>query len=792
MKVPLSWLKEYLKFSQSPKELAEILTLSGIEVDAIETSSPSFSGVVVGKILEVAQHPTADRLRIATVTDGKESFQVVCGAPNCAVGLKTAFAKIGASLTDSEGKAFKIKRAKLRDVESFGMLCGMDELGLGAEAGIMDLSEEFTVGADLASYYSEVVFDVSLTPNLGHCMSILGLARDLSAQLGTSLHRTPFQLEEVEDPTQKHIRIQLIDKKQCPRYACRHVSGVRVGPSPHWLKKKIEACGVRSINNVVDTSNLVMLELGQPLHMFDQDKIDGNTLIITAQTDHKEIETLDGTVRLIPPEALLICDTFKPLAIAGIMGGKSSAVSETTTSILIEAAYFSPQSIRKTTKQIGLKSDSSQRFEKGVDPDGVLHALNYAAFLLQKVAGGRVAKGAIDQKAHEFSEKRISCRTERVNKLLGTQLSTGEIAALLGRLGIHLVEEGLHAILVSVPTYRGDISTEVDLIEEVARVYGYNNIPKSPPRHISSTLANAPLFEMEKEMRGRLIAEGLQEFVTCDLISPSQAEMTLENAMSKDTLIQVLHSHSVDQSILRTTLLPGLLQTVKHNVAHGNPHIAGFEVGRVHFKEGDHYFEPSTAGIILCGSKTPYHFDPKPQEFDFLDLKGIVENILASFHIEEIQWETSHLHNFHPFRQARIKKGDATLGVLGEVHPRHAIAIDAPGRVFFAEIHLGELLPLIPKEQRAIDLAQFPGSERDWTVTLKEDQSIETILSAIRKVPSRLLEKVLFLALYKSEQIGKDKKNATFRFFYRDKEKTVDFETVEKEHARIIAVIQLS
>ncbi len=791
MKVSLSWLKEYLNFSQSPEELAEILTLAGIEVDSINTSPLTFSGVVVGLVLESNKHPTADRLSVAKVTDGKEEFQVVCGAPNCRAGLKTAFAKIGATLTEADGKTFKIKKSKIRDVESFGMLCGVDELGLGQSDGIMDLPDNYEIGSDLAKYYSDVILDVSLTPNLGHCMSILGFARDLSAQIGIPVTEKKFSVKEEGEPIEKLIKVELIDKAGCSRYACRAVMGVQVGPSPEWLKKKVESCGVRSINNVVDVGNLVMLEVGQPLHLFDYDKIDGKTIIVTSQTDYKELETLDDASRLVPPESLLICDKEKPLAFAGVMGGKSSAIQANSVNVLIESAYFSPVAIRKSAKLLGLKSDSSSRFEKGIDPNNVAAALDYAAYLLQLVAGGKIARGMIDQKTHEFHEKRINCRTARVNSLIGTNLSTGEIADLLGRLGMKIVEARPNDLLLSVPTYRNDISIEVDLIEEVARVYGYNNIPKQIPRHVSSSIPNAPLYELEKDVRSRLLSEGLQEFVTCDLISPTQAEMVFENAMNKDAVISVMQAHSVDQSVLRTTLLPGLLQVVKYNFDRSCPNIAGFEVGRVHFKTGDHYFEPTTAAVILCGKSAPYHLDPKPREFDFFDLKGMVENVLVGMKLDGIEFEVSHLHNFHPHRQARIKKGDTILGVMGEVHPDHVAKMDVPERIFFAEINLNELMPLLPKQWKIADLPQFPGSERDWTVTLDEDVTIGSVLNAIKATPSRLLEKVMLLDLYKSEQIGKDKKNATFRFFYRDIEKTIALETVEKEHTRILGAVKL-
>jgi len=790
MKVPLSWLKEYLNFTHSPQELADILTLSGIEVDGIDAPPLTFTGVVVAKVLETEKHPTADRLVVAKVTDGAEELQIVCGAPNCRAGIKVALAKIGAALTDSAGKTFKIKKGKLRDVESFGMLCGADELGLGTGEGIMELPEAWEIGTDLSTYYSDVILEVSLTPNLGHCMSILGIARELSAQIAVPVQKPAYHLVEEGAAIETLIQVSLIDKRQAPRYACRALLGIQVGPSPDWLRKKIESAGGRSINNVVDVGNLVMLEVGQPLHMFDYDKISGKKIVVTAQTEYKEMVTLDGVERPIPPESLLICDAEKPIAFAGVMGEKTSAVTEETTNVLIESAYFSPQAIRKSAKLIGLKSDSSQRFEKGIDPNNTVEALNYAAYLLQKVAGGTVAKGAIDQKSHTFAEKRINCRTKRVNALLGTTLSTTEIAELLGRLGMKIVEEQAHLLLVSVPTYRNDIAIEEDLIEEVARVYGYNNIPKPIPEHISSTLSHAPLYELEKRVRTHLIGSGLQEFMTCDLISPQQAAATMENAMPKEALIAVMHAHSVEQSVLRTTLLPGLVQAVKYNFDHGNATIASFEVGRIHFKKEEDYLEPSSAGIILSGMRTPYHWDPKPQEFDFFDLKGYVENLLAHLKIEGAVFEVSHLHNFHPGRQATIKHAGVILGVLGEVHPDHVAKINVPQRIFFAEIHLSALLPLIPKQYQVVPLPQFPGSERDWTVLLDESHQVASVLEAIKAIPSRLLEKVTLLDLYKSEQIGQNRKNATFRFFYRDTEKTIALEMVENEHARIIAAAQ--
>ncbi|MBS0621230.1 MAG: phenylalanine--tRNA ligase subunit beta [Verrucomicrobia bacterium] len=784
MKVPISSLKKYLDLEITPEALANVLTLGGIEVEGIETTPLKFSGVVVGEVLHAEQHPSADRLKVATVSDGTEKFQVVCAAPNCRAGIRVAFAKIGATLEDETGKPFKIKKSKLRDVESYGMLCAADELGLGPrEEGIMELSTSYTLGTDLASYHADTILDVSLTPNLGHCMSLYGLARDLSALLGIPLKKPTYTVKEEGAPID--FRVHLIDGAQAPVYTCRLVRDVVIGPSPDWLRATVEACGIRSINNVVDIGNFVMLELGQPLHMFDADKISGKELFITSQTPYVGLETLDEIERPIPSEVLLICDKEKPLAFAGVMGGRSSAITEATRSVAIESAYFTPQAVRKTGRLTHLKTDSSQRFEKGVDPLGVHSALDYAAELLRTVASGQVATGFVEHKTHAFHPKKIACRAERVNTLLGTNLSVGEISSLLTRLGMSVTEEGAKTLLVSVPSYRSDIEIEVDLIEEVGRVYGYNNIPKKSPAHISSTLSHAPAYLLEKEVRRRLISEGLQELMTCDLISPEQAKLNF----SHETPLTVLHSKSSDFSVLRSSLLPGLLQVVKHNLAHGNLSIAGFEVGRVHFKQGDEYIEPTAAAIVLCGKKAPYHWDPKPEPFDFYDLKGIVENLLDGLGIENALFEFSHMHHFHPGRQAKILHKDATIGTLGELHPTVLDECGIKERVYFAEVNLHEVIPFVKAHQKVEALPAYPGSERDWTVTLDAEMPIDKLMNATLAVPSRLLENVILLDLYKSDQIGKDRKNATLRFFYRDREKTIAFETVEREHERITAAV---
>lgn len=778
MKVPLSRLKQFLDVPLETKALCEKLTLLGIEVEKVEGASISFSGVVVGKVLTASPHPNADRLQVATVTDGVQEYQVVCGAKNCRAGLHVAFAKIGASLPDEEGKQWKIKKSKIRDVESWGMLSSLKELGLGPESdGIAELPESWALGTDVSIYYSDPILEVSLTPNLGHCLSIQGIARELAAAYNTKIKKPAFSLnEEIDFPMQ----ISVEDPEKCRRYCSRFIQGVTVGPSPEWLQKQLEACGQRSINNVVDATNYVMLELGQPLHAFDADAISGKKIIVSSQTPYHTIKTLDEKERELPQGVLLICDSKGPLGIAGIMGGQGSAATEKTQNIILEAALFSPAVIRKGAKILDLKTESSKRFERGIDPHGVIFALDHAASLIAQIAGGKVSK-LVDIKKEEFLPKEVLFREKRVNEILGTHLSLGEIIPLLERLEMHV-----HGEHVTVPTYRNDISSEIDLIEEVARIYGYNNIPHRNPRYTSSTIAHAPIYLFEQEVRSTLLEHGLQECITCDLISPEIAKKTAEKGTDP---ISVLHPRSIEQSVLRTSLLPGLLQAAEHNLRHQVADLPLFEVGRVHFKVEEKFKEQSCAGILLSGKARPHYFDPKPQDVDFFDLKGILENLLEKMRCPRPLFEPSHLHTLHPWRQAKVKIGDAVVAVFGQVHPQLQQMLDLAQPLYFAELNLHDLIKIKKREKKFHPLPLFPGIERDWTLSVKDDTPVAAICHAIETSKSRLLESFFLLGLYKSEKIGKDRKNVTFRFIYRDSNQTIEVEAATKEHQRVTQLV---
>lgn len=637
--------------------------------------------------------------------------------------------------------------------------------------------------------HQEVVFEISLTPNLGYCMNILGIAREVAAALHLPIRRKKFSFREGKEKTADLVSVSIKDTKKCLRYSCRLVKGVRVGPSPDWLKNRLEACNVRSVNNVVDIGNYLMLEFGQPLHMFDYDKLSEPKIIIRSAHHDGEITTLDQKLRVIPEDVLLICDPKKAIAFAGVIGGEDSAISEATQNVLIESACFTPESVRKTSRLLNLRTDGSQRHERGIDPEETVPVLDRAAALLAEIAHGSICAGIVEQVTLPWTPRLINLNIARANVLLGTYLSMSEIITLLARLEIETVEEDTDKIKVRVPSYRNDLSKEIDLVEEIARMYGYNNLPKHLPKHTSSTIPHSSLYLFEEELREKLFAQGLQECMTCDLISPQLAELTVEKAINKEAQIHVLYPASVDQSVLRSTLLPGLLQVVKFNLDRQTSDCSLFEVGHIYFKDKENYLEQSVAGIILSGNNRPYYFDPKPKEVDFFDLKGHVENLLLALGIKT-RFLPSHLQNFHPGRQARIYVNDISLGVLGEVHPQHLEQLGIKQRVFYAEINLQDLFPLKKQTTLVSEISTFPSSERDWTISLRDTAPIGSIFEQVYATSSPLLEEILLLDLYKSDKIGKDRKNVTFRFRYRDRNKTVEYEDVEKEHRKLTSFLE--
>jgi len=783
MKVSLSWLREFIDLKIPPKEIEATLSLLGMEVEKIEFPLASFQGVITGKIIQLDPHPYAERLQIATVVDEKQQYRVICGAPNCTVGAIYPFAPIGAELTDREGKKFKIKERKIRGIPSEGMLCSGEELGIKPSEGILELPNTTLLGISVASFLLDSIFDITLTPNLGHCSSILGIARELAAAYQLPLTMPSIYLKEGGNEEVRIVKDPLI-----PRYACRILTGVTPAPSPKWLQDKLLSFGIMPINNLIDVGNYVMAARGNPLHIFDLRKIRGNTLTVAPAKASLVMETLDGKTREIPPHTILISDQEKPLAIGGIMGGSCSAITSDTRDILIEAACFDPASIRKASRLLSLKTEASYRFGRGVDSEGgLLDSLNEAAFLIQKLAGGTV-HSLVDESSSPFTPKILFLRLSRLHQLLGISLSVGEVIALLERLEMlaTLVGDQLEVV---IPTYRHDLHQEVDLIEEVSRLYGYSHIAQPQlPAYRSSPLPHHEVYLLEEESRSLLLQQGLQECVTCDLIHPQNVEFPEMHT------IHLLHPRSIDQSVLRTSLLPGLLEVARHNMYQRISTIRIFEVGRIHFREtlpnNMMIQEPSCVALLLSGKSTSHYVDLPPREVDFFDLKGLIENFCDSLRLTTYFFEPSHLHMLHPWRQVKIKGGDVTLGVAGELEPSLLHRWGISQKVFFAELNLFDLLPLKGPVPQHKPLPQFPSSERDWTVTVTEGLAAARVHQMIDTFKPDFLEKFYLLSLYRSEKIGEGKKNLTFRFIYRDREATLFSEKIETAHQKLIHSVE--
>ncbi len=641
------------------------------------------------------------------------------------------------------------------------------------------------IGLEVESYDTgeDPLFEIGLTPNLAHCASIRGVARELAAVTLEKLSSPQLSFVESKETPPPLVTVE--NFKSCPRYSCRLIEKVHVAPSPDWLQKRLEQVGVRPVNNIVDITNLVLLELGLPLHAFDFDKLEGREIRVRFAHPDEKIVTLDAKEHLLSPDILVIADRKKAQAIAGIMGGLESEISTQTKTVLLEAAFFEPKQVRRASKRLGIHTEASYRFERGVDPHATLEALDRATTLILALAGGQSSQ-LVDKKESSFALKTVCCRLVKVNSLLGTQLSLSEVETLLGRLGFQVIKSEQNQIHVLVPSYRHDIHQEVDLIDEVCRLYDLNQIHKKERSYFrTGALFHSPLYLFEKNVRGKLLNEGLQELLTCDLIGMRECEWLGQEVISARTLIPIQNPRSQDQSLLRPSLLPGLLRVLRHNIHHGQRDFAGFEIGKIHFKMGENFAEPYVASLLLSGKKAPPHWDVNPPDYDFYDLKGIVENLMQSLKIKEVHFVLSRYTNFHPGQQASLIKEGKEIGIIGQIHPETAKKNDLSQPIFFAELNLEELLLLTPKENTMVPLPSFPASDRDWTFTVLEQCVWDEIFLLIRQTDSKLLESATLLDVYRNDKLGSEWKNVTLRFIYRDHQKTISQQIVDAEHARI-------
>ncbi|MCB1212715.1 MAG: phenylalanine--tRNA ligase subunit beta, partial [Chlamydiia bacterium] len=737
-------------------------------------------------------HPNADKLSIAKVTDGKQEWQVVCGAPNCRAGITAAFAPEGAHFSSPGCPDMTITRRKIRGVESVGMLCSSSEIGIEpphdvGDEGILELDDSFSVGTDLVKALTDSIFEISLTPNFAHCASIMGVARELAAAYDLPF-KDPLSLWPMGNENPSHsdgVSLEVQDPDQCPRYSCRVIRNVVPKPSPFWLRYKLYKCGCRSINTIVDATNLILYATGQPLHAFDLANLAGNKVVVRAAKEGECMMTLDERERTLEEGMLLICDAEKPVALAGVMGGANSVVTDETRDLLIESAYFSPSGIRRTSKRLSIMTDSSRRFERGCDPNAPVYALRAVTALIHQLSGGEVESEIIDALSERIEPRRVSLRVSRVNQLLGLHLGVGEVESTFKRLGFYTQWDGKNTFSIDVPTYRIDIKEEIDLVEEVARFYGYEKFPRVSPRYHGSTLPHVPIYTFEQRVRNCCLGLGLQELLTCDLIGPESLGVLKTSDFKRQEPIRVLNPSSIEQSVLRQSLLPGLLQVVKLNADHGNRDLAGFEIGKIHFKNEGQYREELVLGLVLVGRPAPHYWGDKDRNADFYDLKGVVEDFLSGMGVVG-ECIPSSVENFHPGRQTSIVSEGLAIGAFGEIHPEISQKLDVDGRIYFAEISLTDLFHSQKPLPRYKSVPQYPSSTRDWTATLHRETPIGNVLTALQKEGTELLAGVELLYLYRDPENSAPVVNATFRLTYQDRSRTVQQEEVDSVHFALI------
>lgn len=774
MRLPFSWLKSLFPHDINSNKVEHVLTKAGIEVDLIEKYSPPFSGVVVAKVLEVAPHPDASKLQIAQVFDGTNTFQVVCGAKNCRKDLITAFAKPGAVL--GETNPFTIQEKPLRGVHSQGMLCSADELGLSnvEEPGILEFDNLFPLGTDLKTALNDEIFHISITPNLGHTLSVLGIARELKAFLNLNYHLPTPKLPSLE--TSKAFKIE-VKSQECLAYNTYVLKNISLQPTPFIIKHRLHLAGFNTKNLLVDVLNYVMFERGQPMHAFDKNKLKTEHLVIDNLKEPSSFEALNGKTYTLPTDTLCILSNNQLAAIAGVMGSMDSSCDDTTNSAVIESALFTPSSVRRSIKSLDLRTDSASRFEKGVDPEAVQSALDYAVSLICSLTHAQIETYFNYNKAPSI--KTLTLRVNRCNKLLGSHLTQGEMKQILEGLemGVSLLDQDtLH---IKRPSYRNDINIEEDLIEEVGRVYGLEHL-KGSLSYQATAIIDHPLYTFEKPVKKALFSQGLQEVLTCDLLSK---ELVTSFKLEKSTHLEpisVLHPRSLDQCTLRMSLLASMIPVVKKNISSKEENLALFEIGKTHAKVDAKYLETMQAGILLTGLASPYHFDPKSRLVDFYDLKGMVEAILNDIGITQYEYKTSHDPVFHPYQQLSVLCHGELVCKFGQVHPLLLKEFDIEASIFYAELSLAELL----KHRKITYPATLPPTqpfiERDWTIPLKLDQGFEDLLTQVYQNLPKHFENICLLDIYQQTEV----KNVTVRIRYRDKEKSLESNYIDQIHQK--------
>ncbi len=800
MKVSYRWLNEYIDLSGiTAEELAERMTRGGIEIDGVESLNKGVTGVVVGYVVSKEKHPDADKLNVCKVDVGTgEELQIVCGAKNVDAGQKVPVATIGAVLPGD----FKIKRAKLRGVESQGMICSAKELGINdkllpkeQQEGILVLQPDLTAGTPIGQVLGidDEVLELDLTPNRSDCLSMLGVAYETGALTGRPVKLPDNQLNDAVIQTSDYVQVSISAPDQCHRYTARYVQGVVVGPSPQWMQNRLIAAGVRPINNIVDITNYVMLEYGQPLHAFDADKLAGGRIDVRMAHPGETIVTLDDQERKLEPHMLLITDGEKPIALAGVMGGASTEVTETTVNILLESAKFDGGTVRKTSRQLGLRSESSIRFEKGVDHARVVPALDRAAALMARYAGGLAADGYVEASAITEQPVDVGVTLTKINAYLGTELSSLEVKTIFERLGFDYEASDEGRFKVRVPSRRGDITRDVDLIEEVARLFGYDEIPTTPIEGSTTPGGLTTAQAIRRGIRRKLTDAGLTEAFSYSLTHPARTQ--LFRTLAEDAKpIRLAMPMSEDRSVLRTSLLPNLLEVAAYNRNRRTEDLALFEIGSVFLTDEETLTrlpqEKHRLAGLLTGSRHAAQWNVKAEAVDFYDAKGVLEAVFELLGItDRIAYQSQPIDQLHPGRTAAVlldtERGWESIGYVGQLHPSLQQQEDLADTFVF-EI---ELAPLYEHADFAIvqkSLPRYPAIERDIAVVVDSGVEAAKLTSEIAATAGELLESVRVFDVFTGEKLGKDKKSVAVALVYRHAERTLTDEEVSERHAAVV------
>jgi phenylalanyl-tRNA synthetase beta chain len=820
MKVTFNWLKQYVDFTWSPEELAERLTMLGVEVESLEKLGGEFAGVVVAQVITCDKHPNADKLTLCRVNDGKGERQIVCGAHNFKAGDKVPLILPGATLPTKPGEPpFTIKVGKIRGIESQGMMCSPPELGLpGAPEGLLILREDAKVGQPFAEYLSraggDVIYDLEITPNRAELNSVIGIAREIAALTGNPL-RLP-DLGSLESGNTQHatrntpvsslVSVRLEDPELCPRYTARVILGAKIAPSPDWLKTTLERVGVRSINNVVDVTNYVMLETGQPLHAFDYHLLaktgpdNRPTIVVRRAAEGEKFMTLDGQERRLTSQMLLIADETKAVALAGIMGGQNSEINLNTVDVLIESAFFKPQNTRATSKKLDLRTESSYRFERGIDIGSCDWASRRAAQLMLETGGGTLADSVVDAYPKPFEPKQVTLRHHKVKEILGIELTPEQIEGYLGQLELKVVGRKPRPVGVEpvapepvtfrIPTFRVDLKREIDLIEEVARLYGVDRIPATPPRGAVGANPYDAVHDQLADARRILTGLGLHEAQGQTLISDASAKLAAGD------LVPLANPLSSDMNVLRPSLLPGLLDALRHNLSRKNDRVALFELGRVFSQPAAENAAAQTPGvreerrlaIALTGPRQLVFWsgEERDAKLDILDLKGILEEFFDQYGVRGLNFVRRSDSTALLLESATIHLGKFLVGEFGQLLPPLAKQYDLRDAVLLAELNYDLLLARRNTTKSFRPLPAFPSIRRDVAMLVPEATTHEAVLQVTRQAKPANLESVELFDVFRGKNVPPGQKSMAYAFIYRSSERTLTDAEATASHEKLV------